>query len=134
MEKALTQKNTHLKTAASQRCKPKFLREYFFLQPREEFYFFSPTLRCFNFFANAQSTTDRQSDSLLQTLTGQCNLTQTTEARTANMGFANMAGTVGKSTVVHLINFGAVGQVSAFNPPHRKAQNRWQQADTTSNI
>ncbi len=83
MEKAHTQKNTLLKTAASQRCKPKFLREYFFLQPREEFYFFSPTLRCFNFFANAQPTTDIQSDSLLQTLTGQCNLTQTTEARTA---------------------------------------------------
>jgi len=31
-----------------------------------------------------------------------------------------MAGTVVKSTVVHLINFDAVGQVSAFNPPHRK--------------
>jgi len=40
------------------------------------------------------------------------------------MGFANMAGTVGKSTVVHLNNFGAVGQVSAFNPPHRKALDR----------
>jgi hypothetical protein len=42
MKKALTQKNTLLKTAASQRYKPKFLREYFFLQPSEEFYFFLP--------------------------------------------------------------------------------------------
>jgi hypothetical protein len=35
---------------------PKIAREYFFHQPEEEFYFFSPTLRCFNFFANAQPT------------------------------------------------------------------------------
>lgn len=49
----------------------------------------------------------------------------TTDRRAAgNMGFANMAGTVGKSTVVHLINFVAVGQFSSFNPPHRKAPNR----------
>lgn len=41
-----------------------------------------------------------------------------------NMGFADMAGTVRKSTVVHLINFSVVGQVSAFNPPHRKARKR----------
>jgi len=60
IRKSLTQKNTLLKTAASQRCKPKFLREYFFLQPREEFYFFSPTLRCFNFFFHrtVQTRTD----------------------------------------------------------------------------
>lgn len=50
MRKALTQKNTLLKTAASQRCEPKLLREYFFLQPKKKFNFFSPTLRCFNFF------------------------------------------------------------------------------------
>jgi hypothetical protein len=35
-------------------------------------------------YATAQPTTDKQSESLLQTLTGQCNLTRTTEARTAN--------------------------------------------------
>ena len=52
----------------------------------------------------------------------------TTDRRAAgNMGFANMAETVGKSTVVHLKNFGAVRQFSAFNPPHRKAQNRYAQ-------
>jgi hypothetical protein len=43
-----------------------------------------------------------------------------------NMGFANMAGTVCKSTIVHLINFSAGGQFSAFNPPHRKAPKRYQ--------
>lgn len=84
MRKALTQKNTLLKTAARQRCEPKFLREYFFLQPKKKFNFFSPTLRCFNFFAIAQPTTDRQLDSFVLTLTGQCNLTLTTEARTGN--------------------------------------------------
>ena len=83
-ENSHPQKNTLLKTAASQRCQPKFIREYFFLHPSNEFYLFSPTLRCFNFFATAQPTTDKQLESLLQTLTGQCNLTQTTEARTAN--------------------------------------------------
>lgn len=49
------QKNTLLKTAASQRCEPKFLREYFFLHPKKEFEnFFSlpqkklnhPTAQC----------------------------------------------------------------------------------------
>lgn len=82
------QKNTLLKIAARQRYQPKFLREYFSLQPRKEFYFFSPTLRCFNFFATAQPTSDNQSDSLLRNLTGQSNLTRTKEARTANSGLA----------------------------------------------
>ncbi len=55
-----------------------------FFHPRRNSIFFSPTLRCFNFFATAQPTTNKQSESLLQTLTGQCDLTRTTEARTAN--------------------------------------------------
>lgn len=55
-----------------------------FADPRRNSNFFSPTLRCFNFFATSQPTTDKQSEILLQTLTGQCNLTLTTEARTAN--------------------------------------------------
>ena len=38
MIKAHTQKNTLLKTAASQRCEPKFLREYFFLPPKKKFF------------------------------------------------------------------------------------------------
>ena len=55
-----------------------------FSYPRRNSNFFSPTLRCFYFFAAAQPKTDKQSNSLLQTLTGQRNLTWTTEARTAN--------------------------------------------------
>lgn len=55
-----------------------------FSTPRRNSNLFSPTQRCFNLFATAQPTTVKQSDSLLQTLTGQCNLTRTTETRTAN--------------------------------------------------
>lgn len=42
-------KNTLLKTAQGN-ARPKFLREYFFSHPRRNSNFFSPTLRCFNFF------------------------------------------------------------------------------------
>lgn len=42
-------KNTLLKTAQGN-ARPKFLREYFFSYPRRNSIFFSPTLRCFNFF------------------------------------------------------------------------------------
>jgi hypothetical protein len=60
-----------------------------FPDPRRNSNVFFPTLRCNIFFANAQPSTDKQPDSLLQILTGQCNLIQTTEARTVNMGFAS---------------------------------------------
>ena len=81
--KALTQKNTLLKNPQVN-AEGNFFKRVFFSPPQEEFYFFSLTLRYFNFFATAQPTTAKQSDSLLQTLTGQCILTRTTEARTAN--------------------------------------------------
>lgn len=124
MRKAITQKNTLLKTAASPRCEPKFLREYFFLQPKKKFNFFSPTLRCFNFFATAQPTTDKHSDSLLQTFTGQFNLTRTTEARTGNMGLAEMAGAVVKQTLCYYQTF-VLGDSEVLRmPPLRQAPNR----------
>lgn len=44
-----------------------------------------------------------------------------------NSVFATMAGAVGQSKAVHLINFCADRQVSAFNPPQRKYANRWHQ-------
>lgn len=118
------QKNTLLKTAASQRCEPRFLREYFFLQPREEFYFFSPTLQCFNFFATAQPKPDNHSDILLQTLTGQCNLTRTTEARTANKVLPKAGVTSFYDTFV--LNRTLVFQInsSAETPRLRQYQNR----------
>ena len=76
------QKNTLLQ-AAKANAETKACKRVFFTPAQEEFYFFSPTLRYFNFFATAQPT-DKQSEGLLQTLTGLCNLTRTTEARTAN--------------------------------------------------
>lgn len=76
------QKNTLLQFAQAN-AETKYCKRVFF-PTQEEFYFFSPTLRCFNFFANAQPTTDKQLESILQTSTGQSNLTWTTEARTGN--------------------------------------------------
>ena len=85
-------KNTLLKKRTSQHYKQFFLREYFFSHPRRNSIFFSPTLRCFNFFATAQQpTTDNLLDNLLQNLTGQHDLTMTTEARTGNSGFKKLA-------------------------------------------
>ncbi|OQY95367.1 MAG: hypothetical protein B6D37_06000 [Sphingobacteriales bacterium UTBCD1] len=78
------QKNTLLK-AAKANATTKAFKRVFFSPAQEEIQSFFPTLRCFNFFPTAQPTTDKQSDSLLQTLLGQCNLTQTKEARTANI-------------------------------------------------
>jgi hypothetical protein len=70
----------------SQHADQSLQKSVLFTDPRRNSNYFSPTLRCFNFFPTAQSNTDKQSDNLLQTLTGQCNLTRTTEARTANKG------------------------------------------------
>jgi hypothetical protein len=44
-----TQKHTHLQTATSQPTDQSLQKSVFF-STQEEFYFFSPTLRCFNFF------------------------------------------------------------------------------------
>jgi hypothetical protein len=70
---------------SNQPHRPKLAKECAFHPPKKKFNFFSPSLRGFNFFANTQSTLDKQSDSLSKTLTGQRNLTRTTEARTANI-------------------------------------------------
>jgi hypothetical protein len=76
-------KNTLLQAATSN-AETKACKRVLFFLSQEEIQLFFPTLRCFNFFATAQPATDKQSDSLSQTITGQYNLTQTTEARTAN--------------------------------------------------
>lgn len=68
----------------SQRTDQSLQKSVLFADPRKNSIYSSSTLRCFNFFATAQPTTDKHSESLLQTLTGQWNLTRTTEARTAN--------------------------------------------------
>lgn len=64
-----------------------------FADQRRNSNYFSPTLRCFIFCATAQPTTDKQSESLLRTLAGHCNLTLTTEARTANSVLPQLAVT-----------------------------------------
>jgi hypothetical protein len=86
--------------------------------------FFSPSLRCFNFFATAQTTTDRQSDNLLLPLTGQYNLTRTTEARTANSTFA--LGGVSCSADSFVVAESSVLRIniSGKNPAHRKSAKR----------
>lgn len=71
-------------SCTSQRTDHSLQKSVLFADPRRNSNFFSPTLLCFIFFATAQPKPDNHSDSLLQTLTGQCNLTRTTEARTAN--------------------------------------------------
>ena len=45
-------------------------------------------------------------------------------AHSANSVFATMAGDVGTSSFVQLINFCVTGQVSALKPPQRKYANR----------
>ena len=126
MKKALTQKNTLLQAATSQPTNQSLQESIFFSTPRRIFNFFSPTLRCFNFFATAQANIDKQLESLLQTLTGQCNLTRTTEARTANMGLASCGVTCLNSSSVFQINFGAGLTVLCPEIPHeRQAQKRY---------
>lgn len=108
----------------SQRTDQSLQKRVLFSDPRRNSNFFSPTLRCFNFFATAQPKTDNHSDSFLQTLTGQCNLTRTTEARTANKVLPK-AGVTGfydtyvlNRTLVFQMNF------SAETPRLRQYPNR----------
>jgi len=111
MRKALPQKNTLLKTAASQSCKPKFLREYFFLQPKKKFNFFSPTLRCLIFFSNR--TVHNPTDIALkvnrfeQSVCGLRTIQLRTESKAAGNKKINAIkkrrGLSGNQTVVHLM-------------------------------
>ena len=84
-------KNTLLKKRTSQRFKQFFLREYFFSHPRRNSIFFSPTLRCFIFFATArQPTTDEYSDRTMHD-SNHLQLDANEEARTGNSGFKKLA-------------------------------------------
>jgi hypothetical protein len=87
MEKQIKNPSTNKYTLASRLCQrlnQSLQESIYFSTPKRNSIIFYPTLRCFNFFPTAQATTDKQSDCLLQTLTGQRNLTRTKEARTAN--------------------------------------------------
>ena len=97
-----------------------------FSDPRRNSIFFSPTLKCFNFFTNAQPTTDQQSDSLLQTLTGQCNMTQTTEARTANSTLAIGGVSSSLDSFVVTDSLVLLTIICAKKPAHRQSAKRCQ--------
>lgn len=118
------QKHTHLQAAASQHTDQSLQKSVLFCHP-ERNSIFSPTLRWFNFFSNAQPTTDKYLDSLLQTLTGLCSMTRMAEARTANMRLASCGVTCLNSSSVFQINFSAGLTVWCSEIPHeRQAQNR----------
>jgi hypothetical protein len=116
-----------LTSRLSQRLYHSLQESIFFSSQRRNSIFFSPTLRCFNFFATAQPTTDKQPESLLQPLTGQCNLTRTTEARTANKVLPKAGVTCLYDTFV--LNRTLVFQInnSAETPRLRQYLKRWLQ-------
>jgi len=58
----LRSSHTHLQTATCQRP-DQSLQKSVPARPKKKFIFFLPTLRCFNFFANAQPTTGKHFDS-----------------------------------------------------------------------
>ncbi len=120
MKSPLTKKYT-LASRLSQRLNQSLQESIFFSTPKKKFknIFPSPCKKI--------KTPDTQAMTTKFTADGHRHSTTEKEGYAGNMGFANMAGTVGKSTVVHLINFGAGGQFCAFNPPHRKAPNRYRQ-------
>jgi len=99
-----------------------------FSRPRINSIFFSPALRYFNFFSIAHPSSDKQSENLLQTLTGQWNLIQTTEARTANKVLPKAGVTGFYDTFV--LDQTLVFQIksSAETPRLRQYPNRCQQS------
>ena len=111
----------------SQRTDQSLQKSVLFSDPRRNSNIFSSTLRCFNFFATAQTTTDKHLESLLQTLAGQCNLTRTTEARTANKVLPKAGVTCYYDTFV--LNRTLVFQInsSAETPRLRQYLNRYGQ-------
>lgn len=90
MTKANSQKKILSSKLLEPTHEPKLAREYFFLHPKKQFNFFSPTLRCFIFFAIAQPKTDKHFDNSEHK---QKAVQLDTEDRTpsANMGLAKVA-------------------------------------------
>ena len=110
----------------SQHSDQSLQKSVLFTDPIRNSNFFSPTLRCFNYFANALPTTVKHSDSVFQTITRQCNLKRTTEARTANMRLASCGVKWLNSSSVFQINFSAGLTVLCSEIPHeRQAQKRY---------
>ncbi len=120
MKKVYTQKNTLLKTAASQRCEPKFLREYFFLQPQKNYFLKFPSLLNFFKTATAQPT---QKTAKPKTDMGYSNSTDRTPA--GNTGLAKVAVQCSADTFV--VNQSLVLRINICdeNRHLRQARNRY---------
>jgi hypothetical protein len=126
--KANEQKNTLLKTAASQRCETKFLREYFFLLPQKNYFLKSPSLLKIFKTATAQPIHKDQNTHWTMTakpLTDMTYTTQQTERQLVTAVWqkwrcsASYDSFVGKQTLVLRLKFGAE------NRHLRQAANRW---------
>ena len=126
-QKALTQKNTLLKNAQANTASI-FFKRVFISPNREEFYFFSPSLRCFNFFATAQQP--RKDNHLNRTTqeTNRLQLDADEEARTGNTGLAKVAVQCSADTFV--VNQSLVLRINICgeNRHLRQARKRWLQA------
>lgn len=108
----------------SQHSDQSLQKSVLFTDPIRNSNFFSPTLRCFNYFANALPTTVKHSDSVFQTITRQCNLKRTTEARTANSTFAIGGVSCSADSLVVAESFLLRIKFSGKNPTHRKSAKR----------
>jgi|APTNR8051073442_1049403.scaffolds.fasta_scaffold04057_4 hypothetical protein len=113
----------------SQHTDQSLQKSVLFSNPRRNSFFFFPPFGVLIFFhPHKPRQTSNQSISLLQTLTGQRNLTRTTEARTGNMRLASCGVKCLNSSLVFQINFSAGLTVWCSEIPHeRQAQKRWQQ-------
>ncbi len=124
-------KNTLLKNAQAN-AKAIFLREYFFSHPKRNSNFFSPTLRCFNFFCKrtVQTWTDITSNvnCFRQSMCWLDNSPLRTDRRaSANRGFAKKRV---QWLIEHSTSYQILCLVDSFvlrNPLLRKAPNRYAQ-------
>ena len=117
--KANAQKNTLLKTAASQRCEAKFLREYFFLLPQKNYFFKFPSLLKFFKTATAQPT---QNTAKPTTDMGYSNSTDRTPA--GNTGLAKVAVQCSADTFAVNQNLVLRINICGENRHLRQARNR----------
>ncbi len=96
-----TQKHTHLQTATSHHADQSLQKSVFF-STREEFYFFSPSLRCFNFFS-----THSRHDKTAKATTGKGHSNSTGRTPAGNTGLAKVAVQCFVGQFCGYINFSA---------------------------
>jgi len=105
-----TQKHTHLQTATSHPADQSLQKSVFF-STQEEFYFFSPSLRCFNFFPTH----------------GRHNSNSTDRTPAGNSTLPKVAGSCFVGQFCGYINFSAFYKLCALNRHLRQAANRYHQ-------